>query len=125
MDSIQEVLNGYFKAWNDAFISKNGDGIRNYMSQHFVGYWAHSNLNKPDHYDFNYDIESALKQYDHAQKSFGPFSITERKDGEEFLVLGTETNVINDVPFPAKCMFVWRKESNGWKLVREYIELEK
>lgn len=104
MDSIQEVLNGYFKSWNDAFISKNGDGIRNYMSQHFVGFWAHSNLNKPDHYDYNYDIESALKQYDNAQKSFEPISITERKDGEEFLVLGTEMNVINDVPFPAKCI---------------------
>ena len=36
-------------------------------------------------------------------------AITERRNGE---------------PYSAQCMFVWRKENNEWKLLREYIELE-
>ena len=125
MDNIQEILNGYFKSWNEGFITKNGDGIRNYMSENFVGYWAHSNLDKPDQYDYNYDLNNVLKQYENAEKSFEPVSITERKNGDEFLVLGRETNTINGEPYPAQCMFVWRKEGNEWKLLREYIELER
>ncbi|KIL35038.1 hypothetical protein SD71_15350 [Cohnella kolymensis] len=125
MDNIQEVLEGYFKCWNEAFISKNGDEIRNFMSKNFVGYWAHSNIDKPEQYDYNYDINNVLKQYDDAEKSFEPVSITKRKDGEDFLVVGTETNKINNIPHTAKCMFVWRRESGEWKLLREYIELEK
>jgi len=122
---MKEVLNGYFKAWNDAFISKDGDEIRNYMSRNFIGYWAHSSLDEPDKYDFNYDLNQVLKQYENAVKSFEPFSITERKMGEEILVLGKEINIINGEPYPAQCMFVWRRERNEWKLLREYIELER
>ena len=122
---MKEVLNGYFKAWNDAFISKDGDEIRNYMSRNFIGYWAHSSLDEPDKYDFNYDLNQVLKQYEYAVKSFEPFSITERKMGEEILVLGKEINIINGEPYSAQCMFVWRRERNEWKLLREYIELER
>lgn len=125
MDIIQGLLNSYFTAWNEGFISKNGDGIRNYMSENFVGYWAHSNIDKPDPYYYNYDLDSVLKQMDNAEKSFKAVSITERKNGNEFLVLGQETNLINGEPYRAQCMFVWRKEENEWKLLREYIELER
>ncbi|SEA00470.1 hypothetical protein SAMN05421743_102196 [Thalassobacillus cyri] len=51
--------------------------------------------------------------------------MTERNNGEEYLVLGREVNWINGDPYPAQCMFVWRKEGEEWKLVREYIELER
>jgi hypothetical protein len=39
--------------------------------------------------------------------------------------LGRETNVISGKPFAAQCMFIWRKEDKQWKLLREYIELER
>lgn len=125
MNLIEEILDSYFKAWNDGFVSKNSDGIRDYMSTNFVGYWAHSNIEKPDEYYYDYDLNSVLRQMDNAQKSFETVSITERKSGDELLVLGRETNIIDGVPYYAQCMFVWRKESNDWKLLREYIELER
>ncbi len=125
MDDIQGVINDYFKSWNEGFISKNGDSIRSYMSKKFVGYWAHSNIDKPDVYYYTYDLNNVLKQMDNAEKSFEIVSITNRKNGFEFLVIGRETNLINGEPFTAQCMFVWRKEGNEWKLLREYIELER
>ncbi|WP_099353713.1 nuclear transport factor 2 family protein [Fredinandcohnia onubensis] len=125
MDDIKEILHSYFKAWNEGFISKNGDQIREYMSKSFVGYWAHSNIDQPDPYYYDYDLERSLRQMDHAEKNFNVFSITPRKNGNEYLVSGRETNVINGEPYTAQCMFVWRKEGNEWKLLREYIELER
>ncbi|ASK63949.1 DUF4440 domain-containing protein [Virgibacillus phasianinus] len=123
MDQIQGVLKDYFQAWNEGLTSKNGDGIRKYMSKKFVGYWANSEIDQPDPYYFDYDLNEVLKQMDHAEKSFEVASIIERKN--ERLVVGRETNVINGKPFTAQCMFVWRKEDGEWKLLREYIELER
>lgn len=125
MVNIREVLNSYFKTWNEGFVSKNGDGIREYMSEKFVGYWANSSIDKPDPYFYDYDLNNVLKQMDNAEKSFEIISITERKNGDECLILGKETNLINGKLFAAQCMFVWRKERNGWRLLREYIELER
>ncbi|WP_233711651.1 DUF4440 domain-containing protein [Lederbergia citrisecunda] len=106
---IEKVLDEYFEAWNKGFISKSGDEIRDFMSKQFVGYWAHSGVVQPDPYYYGYDLNGVLKQMDQAEKSFEAVSITERKNGEECLVLGKETNVINGVPYTAQCMFVWRK----------------
>lgn len=125
MEHIYEVLKDYFKCWNEAFVSKDGEKLKNYMSKNFRGYWAHSNLEQPDQYDYTYDINGVLQQYNHAEKSFKPASISMRKAGEEFVVIGTETALIDGKAYPASCMFVWRKEGDSWKLLREYIELEK
>jgi hypothetical protein len=125
LETIKNVVQDYFKKWNEAFVTKNPGGIRNYMSNDFVGYWAHSGIQEPDPYYYNYDLKSVLQQMDKAEKSFEVASIAERKNGEEMLVLGRETNVINGEPYTAQCMFVWRKEANEWKLLREYIELER
>jgi hypothetical protein len=125
MHYIQEVLNGYFKAWNNGFVSKNSEGIKGYMSKSFVGYWAHANLDKPDQYDYHYDLDGVLQQYDNAEKSFETFSVVERKNGQECVVLGREKCIINGELYAAQCMFVWRKEEGEWRLQREYIELER
>ncbi|TKC19217.1 nuclear transport factor 2 family protein [Robertmurraya kyonggiensis] len=125
MKDIKDVLVDYMQAWNDGFVSKDGDMIREFMSKNFIGYWCHGNLNKPDEYDYHYDVNGVLQQYENAEKSFEPYSITERKNGEEYLILGREINRINGEPFPAQCMFIWRKEQENWKLLREYIELER
>lgn len=125
MAEINEVLQDYFESWNEGFKSKNGDGIRQFMSVNFVGYWAHSSIVKPDPYYYDYDLNGVLEQMNHAEKSFIPSSITERKNGEEVVVVGRETNIIGGVPYHAQCMFIWRKEENQWKLLREYIELER
>ncbi|WP_144510812.1 nuclear transport factor 2 family protein [Bacillus sp. FJAT-22090] len=125
MDDIQNILKKYFQAWNNGLISKDGDEIRRFMSKNFVGYWAHSNMEKPDEYGYDYDLDGVLQQYGQAEKSFVPVSIVERKNRKECLVLGRETNVIEGKPYTAQCMFVWRDEEEGWKLLREYIELER
>ncbi|PLT27625.1 DUF4440 domain-containing protein [Peribacillus deserti] len=125
MEEIERVINDYFNSWNEGFVSKNGDGIRNFMSKDFTGYWSHSSLEKPDSYDYHYDLNEVLKKMDNAEKSFTILSAAERKNGDEFLVLGRETNVISGKPYFAQCMFVWTKENNQWKLRREYIELER
>lgn len=125
MEIIKDILNNYFQAWNDGFISKNGDRIRDYMSKSFVGYWGHSNIDKPEPYYYDYDIDSVLGQIDNAEKSFEPFSITQRKNGTEYLVSGRETSLINGMNYTAQCMFIWRIEDNEWRLLREYIELER
>ncbi|SFK32775.1 protein of unknown function [Halobacillus dabanensis] len=125
MQKIEEVLDEYFDKWNQGFTTKSADGIRSFMSREFVGYWSHSGIVEPDPYYYDYDLEAVLKQMDHAEKSFEAVSINPRKEGEEFLVLGKETNHINGKPFTAQCMFVWRYEGDGWKLLKEYIELEK
>lgn len=106
MDLIKELLNSYFKAWNDGFISKNSDKIRDYMSKSFVGYWAHSNIEQPAPYYYDYDLNSVLRQMDNAEKSFEIVSITKCKNGDEYLVLGRETNLINGAPYYAQyvCM---------------------
>ncbi|WP_164667461.1 nuclear transport factor 2 family protein [Virgibacillus doumboii] len=125
MEEIKTVLNEYYNTWNDAFNSKDADRIRDYMSESFTGFWANSTIDQPTQYDYNYDIDSVLAQYDDAHKSYVPESIIERNDGNDYLIYGTETNTVNGTPLQAKCMFVWRKEQGQWKLVREYIELER
>ncbi|MDQ0271373.1 nuclear transport factor 2 family protein [Cytobacillus purgationiresistens] len=122
---IQAALDRYFQAWNEAFTTKDGEKIRGLMSEDFKGYWAHSGMKEPDVYDYYYDLNSVLKQYKQAEKSFEVLSYSERRGSEDYVVLGTETNLVDGEPFPAKCMFIFTKEDNDWKLFREYIELER
>jgi len=125
MDNIQEVLKKYFMSWNEGFRTKDEAGIKSYMSKDFVGYWSHSGIQEPDPYYYDYDLNSVLKQMDNAEKSFDVATISKRNNGKEALVLGRETNVINRKAYTAQSMLVWRNEEGGWKLLREYIELEK
>ncbi|MCM3782362.1 nuclear transport factor 2 family protein [Neobacillus mesonae] len=124
MNEIKEVIHAYFEAWNRGFENKNPDEIRSFMSKDFKGFWAHSRLDTPDQYNYDYDLHEVLKQYELAVKSFEPITITERNNGHEYIIQGKETNTINGEPYPAECMFIWRKEESEWKLLREYIELE-
>ncbi|TLS36908.1 nuclear transport factor 2 family protein [Pseudalkalibacillus caeni] len=125
MEDFKEILNDYYNAWNQAFKSKDEKAIRAFMSKHFVGYWGRSGMESPYTYDYNYDIKSVLNQYDNAVKSIESEAIKYRKEGEEIVVNGTETNLINGTTNHAVCMLVWRKEGDEWKILREYIELEK
>ena len=123
--TIEMVLDDYFNSWNEGFISKNGDGIRQFMSKEFIGFWGHSKLEKPEEYHYDYDLDAVLANEGDASKSFDIPSIIERGDGNELVVFGRETNTISGEAFPAQCMFIWRKEQGDWKLLREYIELER
>ncbi len=125
LHGIYSVMDKYFQAWNDGFVSKNADAIRAMMSSGFAGYWAHSGLERPDQYGFGYDLEGVLSQYGEASKSYEISAIQERREGREVLVLGREINLVEGTPHPARFMFVWRLEDGQWKLAREYIELEK
>ncbi|MDP5274257.1 nuclear transport factor 2 family protein [Chengkuizengella axinellae] len=125
MEEIKEIIDDYFRTWNDAFVSQSEEGIRAYMSKSFIGHWAHSDLDIPMQYRYDYNIQNVLEQYGNAKKSFEPSAITERKDGKQLIVVGRETNMINEKPYRAQCMLIWQKEDNEWKLLREYIELER
>lgn len=120
---IEQIVTEYFEAWNKALDTNNPDYIRQKMSKKFTGFWCHSALDVPQKYDYNYDLNAVLEQYlnMNAQKSFEIESITERTN--DMLVIGTETNTVNGIEYPAKAIFVWRQENNQWKLLREYIEL--
>ena len=119
------ILDTYFKSWNEGFISKNGGAIRQHMSEQFIGYWAHSNLEIPEVYHYDYDLDSVLASEEGAQKNFTATAVAERKDGSELIITGREQNIIKGQFFYAQCMFIWRKEDSRWKLLREYIELER
>ncbi|MGM0835382.1 MAG: DUF4440 domain-containing protein [Bacillota bacterium] len=125
MMSIEEVVDNYFRAWDKAFITKDSSEIKSFMSEKFVGYWAHSGLDKPEQYDYHFDLVSLLNQYKDATKNFVIGSISSRKKGQEYIVMGSEAAVISGAEYPAKCMFIWREENDEWKLIREYIELER
>ena len=125
MKNINVVLEDYFAAWNEGFSTKDGECIRHFMSKNFVGYWAHSGISEPTPYYFDYDLESVLKQMDNAHKSFELLTCQFRNNDNEIIVLGKETSVINGIHHAAQCMFIWRLEDSEWKLLREYIELEK
>ncbi|MFS0780685.1 DUF4440 domain-containing protein [Bacillus sp. 1P06AnD] len=125
LTDIKTIVNEYFTSWNDSFISKNPDPIRYWMSRQFIGYWSYSGLVLPEQYGYQYDLERVLVQYGKAEKSFEAALIAERDGGNEYIVSGREKNLIDGVPHYAQCMFLWRKEEKGWKLLREYIELEK
>lgn len=125
MNPFNSVLEQYFNAWNKAFKSREVNIIRSFMSKDFKGYWAHSGMIDPEQYSYDYDLQGVINQYEtDTTKSFETLSISERKDGEQVLVLGTEKSIINGRIHQAKCMFIWRLESNEWKLLKEYIELE-
>jgi hypothetical protein len=125
MNHFNEVLNNYFHTWNQGFATKNETPIKEMMSSDFKGYWSHSGMNEALIYDYHYDIKEVLMNYDDAQKSFETLSVTERQDGEQIIVTGQETSIINNVPHKARCMFIWKRENDNWKLLREYIELER
>lgn len=123
LDDIRGLLHAYTDAWNSAFETKSDLHIRQYMSKSFRGVWGHSGIEKPEEYGYDYDIVGVLKQYDNAKKSFDPIDVSERNNGAEIIVFGTETNVINGKTFQAKALLIWRNQGGKWKLLREYIEL--
>ncbi|WP_026800855.1 nuclear transport factor 2 family protein [Pontibacillus halophilus] len=124
MQDLYETLQEYFQAWNEAMATKDSQSIRSYMSEDFVGYWSHAGDDEPEPYRYHYNLDAVLNQMNNAKKSFEPYTITERGNGQEYVTIGRETNTINGHPHTALCMFVWRVEDQGLKLLREYIELE-
>ncbi|MEN2766982.1 DUF4440 domain-containing protein [Ornithinibacillus xuwenensis] len=123
--TIKDALSDYYNSWNEGFKTKNDSKIKKFMATSFVGYWAYSTIEKPEEYDYHYDIVSVLNQYpESTQKEFDLISITERGNGDNYLVYGTETSLINGQPHLAKCLYVWAVENGDWKLLREYIEIE-
>ncbi|WP_245604685.1 DUF4440 domain-containing protein [Paucisalibacillus globulus] len=124
MNNFETVLTNYYQAWNEGFQTKDATRFREFMSKSFTGYWAFSGIEKPEVYDYHYDIVSVLNQYDESTyKEFDVVSSTERKNGENYLVFGTETSMISGQSHQAKCMYVWGMENGDWKLIREYTEM--
>jgi hypothetical protein len=124
MKDFDSTLLAYYTSWNEGFKTKEDTKIRSFMSKSFVGYWAFSGIEKPEEYFFDYDIVSVLNQYNaDTKKDFEVLSKTERKNGENYLVFGTETSIIEGKPHQAKVMYVWGLENEEWKLQREYIEM--
>ncbi|WLD94722.1 DUF4440 domain-containing protein [Alkalihalobacillus sp. AL-G] len=125
MNGIDSVLDSYFDAWNRAFQSKNDTEIRAFLSKEFKGHFGRSEMTEAYTYDADYEIVPILNMYTTAEKSFEVLSSAKRNSDREIVVIGNEQNLIDGELSKAKSMMIWRNENNEWKLLREYIELEK
>ncbi|MFS0673433.1 DUF4440 domain-containing protein [Ornithinibacillus sp. 179-J 7C1 HS] len=125
MRTFEHTLSNYYDSWNEGFVTKDASKIRSYMSEKFVGIFGYSSIEVPEEYHYNYDIKSILKQYNEkTRKEFEIITSMERKNGENYVVLGLETSFIDGNPHRAQCMYVWGLEEGEWKLLREFIEIE-
>jgi hypothetical protein len=125
MKTLEKTITDYYTSWNEGFTTKDDQQIRSYMAESFVGIFGYSSIESPEKYDYHYDIVSVLNQYqEDTRKEFDIKLTTERKNGENYIITGTETSYINGEPHLAQCMYVWGLEGTEWKLLREYIEIE-
>ncbi|WP_404451816.1 nuclear transport factor 2 family protein [Virgibacillus necropolis] len=124
MHEIENVIESYFESWNQGFKTKDDSEIRSYLSSDFMGYWSQAGMREPYSYGREIDLAASLKEMGNGIKEYQHFHLSERDGGNEVVTIGIETNIINNETHKAQSMFVWRKESNQWKLLREYIEIE-
>ncbi|WP_367037381.1 hypothetical protein [Rossellomorea marisflavi] len=121
---VIQVVEDYFVEWSKGYASKRSEGIRAFFSKSFTGYWAKAGLESIEPYGHNYGLDDVLRQIDRGEKQFHLTSLVERGGGE-VLLTGRETNMIQGKAYSAQCLLVWRLEDDGWKLLREHIELER
>lgn len=125
MMSLENTITNYYNSWNEGFSSKDDAKIRSYMSERFVGIFGYSSIEKPEEYHYSYDIKAVLNQYnDQTRKEFEIISTMERRNGENYVIVGLETSYIDGTPHRAQCMYIWERENKEWKLLREFIEIE-
>lgn len=125
LEKLKKQLDAYFQGWNEGCKKQDGEIIRSFLSNDFVGYWAHSSILEPTPYFYSYDLQAVVEQMVGAKKTFTIYSMVPRKNETEWIVVGQEICQIQGQEHPAQCMLIWRNEQNEWKLLREYIELEK
>ena len=117
-------LHQYVEKWNEGFQTFDAAPIKAFYHDEFVGYWGNSKLVVPDQYDKHYDLEQTLRGMPGAVKEFNILHSAKRADNE-VAVIGTWTAHFDGQNYPSQCIYIWRHTESGWKLLREYIELER
>ncbi len=120
----QEAFNLYFSKWNEGFITFNAAPIRTFYHDEFVGFWGNSQLTIPDHYDRYYNVEDVLRGMPGAVKTFSTLHFTNRSENE-VSILGILTATYEGQDYPSNCLYILRNTDNGWKILREYIEIDR
>jgi len=117
-------LTQYFSEWNKGFQTFNATAIKRFYHNDFIGFWGNSKLNIPDQYGKDYDIEEVLRDMPGAIKTFAPLHYSHRSDNE-VAVIGVLSAEYEGNHYPSQCLYILRNTDDGWKILREYIELER
>lgn len=124
MADWQEQFNLYFSKWNEGFKTFDAAPIKMFYHEDFVGYWGNSKLTIPDQYDRNYNVEEVLQGMPGAIKTFTTLHSSHRAE-DEVSVLGILTASYEGQEYPSHCLYILRKTNNHWKILREYIEIDR
>ena len=122
--SWEQALNEYFAKWNEGFINFEPAPIKDFYHDEFIGFWGNSQLTVPEQYSKDYDLEVVLRSMPGAVKKFNTLHYSERGENE-IAIIGIEIALFEGNHYPAQTMYIWRNTENGWKIMREYIELER
>ena len=123
-NSWEQALNEYFAKWNEGFITFDPVPIKDFYHEEFLGFWGNSQLTVPEQYGKDYDLEVILRDMQGAVKTFKTLHYSERGKNE-IAVIGIEVALFEGNQYPAQTMYIWRNTETGWKIMREYIELER
>ena len=120
----KKALDLYFSKWNEGFLTFDASPIKDFYHKDFIGFWGHSKLLVPDQYNKEYDVEEVLRGMPGAVKTFTPLHYSQRADNE-VSVIGVLSATFEGKDYPSQCLYILRNTNDGWKILREYIELER
>lgn len=120
----KQDLDMYFSKWNEGFQTFDAAPIKAFYHDDFVGFWGHSQLLVPDQYGREYDVEEVLRGMPGAIKTFTPLHHSPRAENE-IAVIGVLSAAFEGKEYPSQCIYILRNTNKGWKILREYIELER
>lgn len=123
-NSWQQDLDMYFSRWNEGFQTFDVAPIKAFYHEDFNGFWGNSQLLIPDQYGKDYDVEEVLRGMPGAVKMFTPLHFSNRAENE-VAVIGVLTATFEGKKYPSQCLYILRHTAGGWKILREYIELER
>ena len=118
------ALDLYFSKWNEGFKTFDAAPIKTFYHDDFIGFWGNSQLTVPDQYGRDYDVEQVLRGMPGAVKTFTPLHSSRRSDNE-VAVIGVLSAAYEGNHYPSQCLYILRNTDDGWKILREYIELER
>lgn len=110
--------------WNEGFQTLDASPIKSFYHDDFIGFWGNSQLTVPDQYRKDYDVEEVLLSMPGAIKTFTALHFSNRSENE-VAVIGVLSAEYKGNHYPSQCLYILRKMNDGWKILREYIELER
>ena len=124
IEQWKQDMDTYFGKWNEGFQTFDATPIKAFYHEDFIGFWGNSQLNVPDQYGRDYDVEAVLRDMPGAVKTFTPLHFSRRTENE-VAVIGILSASFKGKEYPSQCLYILRHTEDGWKILREYIELER